>query len=215
MECAIDELSYALQMDPIELRLKNYTDTDPNEDKPFSSKELRACYARGAERFGWAARSPQPRSQREGTELVGYGVATGVWDAMQGIAEATATLSANGKLTVGSATADIGTGTYTVMTQIAADIMGLPLADVAFELGDSSLPTSPIEGGSWTVSTVGSAVKLACDQLCESLVKLLPKGALADAARAELLFRDGAIALAFRPEPADRDHAADGRCEEG
>ncbi len=121
MECAIDELSYALEMDPIELRLANYTDKDPVEDRPFSSKELRARFAQGAERLGWAKRAPAPRAQREGNAWVGYGVAMGVWDAMQVVAEAKATLTANGKLTVCSTTSDIGTGTYTVMTQIAAD----------------------------------------------------------------------------------------------
>jgi xanthine dehydrogenase YagR molybdenum-binding subunit len=112
---------------------------------------------------------------RDGKHLIGYGMATGVWDAMQGQADAKATLSAGGKLLVGSATADIGTGTYTVMTQIAADSLGLAIDDVTFKLGDSSLPMSPIEGGSWTVSSVGSAVKAACDAVRDRLIKLAQK----------------------------------------
>ncbi len=172
IEMAMDELACALGMDPVALRLKNYTDTDPNTGKPFSSKELRACFAQGAERFGWAGRDPRPRSMRRGRELVGWGMASGVWDAMQGQASAKATLGLDGRLAVSSATADIGTGTYTVMAQIAADRLGLPVEDVTFHLGDSSLPMAPIEGGSWTVSSVGSAVKAACDRLRARLVAL-------------------------------------------
>lgn len=202
LEMAMDELASKLGMDPVELRLKNYTDTDPNTGKPFSSKELRACLAQGAERFGWSRRNPAPRSMREGQELVGWGMACGVWDAMQGQAVARATLNIDGKLVVGSATADIGTGTYTVMTQIAADILGLPIADVTFQLGDSSLPMAPIEGGSWTVSSVGSAVKAACDLLRGRLARLaagMKGGPLAGAGNEELVFADGAIALTSDP----------------
>jgi xanthine dehydrogenase YagR molybdenum-binding subunit len=202
IECAIDELSYALGMDPIELRLRNYTERDPNHDKPFSSKELRACFAQGAERFGWSRRPPAPRATREGRELVGTGMAAGVWDALQGIASARALFTLDGKLTVSSATADIGTGTYTVMTQIAADLLGLAMEDVAFKLGDSSLPFSPFEGGSWTVATVGSAVKLACDQVAKALLGLAHKvsdGPLARAGRDDVHFADGHLVLTADP----------------
>jgi xanthine dehydrogenase YagR molybdenum-binding subunit len=202
IECAIDELSYALGMDPIELRLRNYTERDPNHDKPFSSKELRACFAQGAERFGWRSRPAAPRSTREGRQLVGTGMAAGVWDAMQGIATARALLTLDGRLTVSSATADIGTGTYTVMTQIAADVLGLAMEDVEFRLGDSSLPFSPIEGGSWTVATVGSAVKLACDQVAKALLKLAHEtcdGPLAKADRDDVQLVDGHLQLAADP----------------
>jgi xanthine dehydrogenase YagR molybdenum-binding subunit len=130
LEVAMDELACALNMDPLTLRLKNYTDIDPNTGKPFSSKELRACFAQGAERFGWSRRNPKPRSMRDGRQLIGWGMASGVWDAMQGQAAARATLGIDGKLVVGSATADIGTGTYTVMTQIAAEVLGLAIEDV-------------------------------------------------------------------------------------
>ena len=202
MECAIDELAYALQMDPIALRLKNYTERDANHDKPFSSKELRACFTQGAERFGWAKRQPQPRSMKDGHTLIGYGMAMGVWDAMQTIASAKGVLSADGKLTVSSATADIGTGTYTVMTQIAADLLGLQIDDVTFKLGDSSLPMSPLQGGSWTVATVGSAVKLVCEQLAKQLLKLADKTSCAPFAGAkpeEVLFADGRLYLKSDP----------------
>lgn len=205
LEIAMDELAYALDIDPVELRLKNYTDVDPNTGYPFSSKELRACFRQGAERFGWAKRTPQPRSMRDGRYLVGWGMAAGVWDAMQGQATARATLGIDGRLTVSSATADIGTGTYTVMTQIAADVLGLAIEDVTFLLGDSSLPMAPIEGGSWTVSSVGSAVKAACDRVRDRLVGLARKsneGPLAGLPAEEVTMADGH--LVARSDPARR-----------
>ena len=145
LECAMDELAYEVGIDPLELRLRNYTETNGNEGKRYSSKELRACYQQGAERFGWSRRPAQPRSLRDGHQLVGMGMATGVWEAMQMPASARACLDADGRLLVTSATADIGTGTYTAMTQIAADAMGLPMSEVEFRLGDSSLPQAPLK----------------------------------------------------------------------
>jgi xanthine dehydrogenase YagR molybdenum-binding subunit len=161
----MDELAVKLRMDPLELRLANYAERDGNEDKPFSSKALRECYRQGAARFGWAHRTPEPRSMREGAALVGWGMATGTWEAMHEPATARAVLKADGTLTVSSATADIGTGTYTVMTQIAAETLGLPIDKVTVALGDSALPAAPVEGGSWTAVSVGSAVKAACDKV--------------------------------------------------
>src|SRR4051812_13552388 len=102
---------------------------------------------------------------RDGKRLVGMGMATGAWEAMQMPASAKAVLSCDGKLTVSSATTDIGTGTYTVMSQLAADALGLGIEDVQFKLGDTDLPTAPLQGGSWTVSSVGTAVKEACEKV--------------------------------------------------
>ena len=172
IECAMDELAVKLCMDPVDLRLRNYTDKDYNEDKAFSSKELRACYQQGAGRFGWARRDSRPRSMREGNNLIGWGMASGVWDSIQREASAKAVLNIEGELTVGSATADIGTGTYTIMTQIAADTLGLPIEKVRFNLGDSSLPNAPVEGGSLTALTVGSAVRVVCEKLKMKLFSL-------------------------------------------
>lgn len=198
LECAIDELAYAAGVDPLELRLKNYTDRDQNEDKPFSSKALRECYRQGAQIFGWASRRHEPRSMREGNELIGWGMATGIWEAQQQAASARAVLSMDGTLKVSSATADIGTGTYTIMTQIAAETLGVPLDDVTFKLGDSSLPTSPVEGGSWTAATVGSAVKKACDAVCKrlfTLVQEMDDSPFAHARLEDVMFVDGRIRL--------------------
>jgi len=165
LECAMDELAVEIGMDPIELRLKNYAEKDQNEGKAFSSKELKACYQRAARQFGWEKRKSEPGSTKNGNTLIGYGMASGVWEAMQQKAQAKAILTSEGNLTVSSGTADIGTGTYTIMTQIAAETMGMPLQQVEFKLGDTELPNSPIEGGSWTASSVGSAVKLVCNEL--------------------------------------------------
>ncbi len=125
LECAMDELAVRLGMDPIALRRFNFAERNGNEDKPYSSKALLACYEEGARRFGWQARDPRPRSMSEGRQLLGWGMAGGVWEAMQSKASARARLEADGLLRVASATTDIGTGTYTVMTQIAADAAGM------------------------------------------------------------------------------------------
>jgi xanthine dehydrogenase YagR molybdenum-binding subunit len=172
LECAMDEMAIKAGIDPLEFRFKNYAEVDQNEGKPYSSKELRECYRQAAERFGWHNRSANPQNQHQENILVGYGVATGCWEAMQKKSSAKAELSSDGSLLVSSSTADIGTGTYTVMSQIAADALGISLDKVTFVLGDTSLPKAPIEGGSWTVSSVGSAVKAVCNELKEQLIDL-------------------------------------------
>ncbi len=202
LEVAMDELSYALKMDPLALRLKNYAERDAAKNLPYSSKELRACYAQGAEKFGWSQRPPEPRSMREGSELIGWGMATGTWDAMQMLARARAVLHADGRLEVSSAATDIGTGTYTVMSQIAAAAMGLPLEKVTFRLGDSTLPFAPIEGGSSHVTTVGSAVEGVCEKLKIALWKLaraLPGSNFEIAKFHEVEFVGGALQLIKMP----------------
>ena len=124
LECAMDELAVALKLDPLELRLRCYSDRDQHNDRPYSSKNLRECYHQGAEAFGWNKRIPEPRSMRDGTELVGLGMATGVWEALQVPITVRIVLTANGDAEVSCATSDIGTGTYTIMTQVAADMLG-------------------------------------------------------------------------------------------
>jgi len=158
LESAMDELAYAVNIDPLELRFINYADVDPETGKPFSSKALRECYQLGAEKFGWADRNPEPRSMRDGPLLVGWGMASAVWGAAQQPASARVTYRAEGTASVASAASDIGPGTYTVMTMIAAEYLGLGLEQVTFELGDTQLPRAPAQGGSWTTSSVGSAI---------------------------------------------------------
>ena len=202
LESAMDELACSAGIDPLELRLKNYAERDENEGKPFTSKELRACYRLGAERFGWSKRRPEPRSMREGRELVGWGMATGVWEASMMKTSARAVLTADGRLEVATATADIGTGTYTILTQIAADALGLRMEDVTARIGDSSLPTSPVEGGSWTAASAGSAVLAACHKVREQLfrqARAMDGSPLANASLEHVVFTDGAIALVGDP----------------
>ena len=205
LECAMDELAVALRIDPLELRLKNYSETDQVSGVPFSSKALRECYRQGAERFGWARRKPEPRSMQEGDTLIGWGMASGTYDALQVPASARCVLTADGMLTVSSATADIGTGTYTIMTQIAAELLGLPIEKVTFTLGDSSLPKAPVEGDSFTASSVGSAVKAACEKVREQLFAMarqIDKSPLSKAAYEDVIFADGCIRVRSDPSRA-------------
>lgn len=196
IECAMDELAYAAKVDPLALRLLNYSDKDQIEDKPYSSKELRECYRQAAERFGWSKRNPRPRSMTDGNELVGWGMASGIWEAMQMEASAKAVLTANGSIEIASATADIGPGTYTMMTQLAAEMLGVPIENVTARLGDSGLPHAPVEGGSFTTSSVGCAIASACGALQKELLRLAqkaPRSPFAGAKLADVTFADDKI----------------------
>jgi xanthine dehydrogenase YagR molybdenum-binding subunit len=196
IECAMDELAFAANIDPLELRLINYSDKDQIEDRRYSSKQLRECYRQGAEEFGWSNRNPQLRSMRDGNELIGWGMATGIWEAMQMPASAKAVLTANGSVEIASATADIGPGTYTWMTQLAAEMLGVPIENVTAKLGDSALPDAPVEGGSFTVSSVGSAIHAACRAVQKELLGLAQKMArspLAGAKLDDVVFAEGKI----------------------
>ncbi len=168
-EIAMDELAVELGLDPIELRLRNFAERNPRKDLPWSSNGLRACYRAGAERFGWDKRNPQPRSMRSGRTLVGMGMATAMNPAPRYPSSASATMFADGTAVVRSATSDMGPGTYTAMTQIAADALGMPFAKVRFELGDSQMPIAKEHGGSTTTASIGPAVRAACAALLEKL----------------------------------------------
>ena len=172
LEAAMDEMAYRLRMDPVEFRLKNYAEQDPQKNRPWSSKSLRECYRKGAEKFGWSARKLEPRSMRDGNELVGWGMATSVYPTHCGAATASAKLNADGTVSVDSGTQDLGTGTYTVMTQVAAGYLGVSVNAVKFRLGDTDFPKAPVSGGSQTAASVGSAVELASQSLREKLIQL-------------------------------------------
>ena len=178
LEIAMDELAYALELDPIELRLKNYADVDPSDGKPFSSKKLRECYAEGARRFGWSRRSPAPRSMREGSDLVGYGFATALFAAFRQPSKARVSIDARGEVLVETSTQEIGTGTRTVVPQIAADALGVPTDRVRLVWGDTELPAAPMSAGSVSTGSVGSAVY-------DAALKLKAKLAAAGGATAE------------------------------
>jgi xanthine dehydrogenase YagR molybdenum-binding subunit len=196
LECAMDELADALELDPLELRLRCYSERDQNADKPYSSKGLRACYREGAQAFGWDRRNPEPRSMRDGNELVGYGMASGVWDAMQMPITVRIALSANGHAEVCCASSDIGTGTYTIMTQVAADMLGLPPGSISIRLGCSTLPQSPVEGGSWMAASVSNGIATTAGAIRTELLRLakqMPGSPLADADADDVVLTDGKL----------------------
>jgi xanthine dehydrogenase YagR molybdenum-binding subunit len=178
LESAMDELAVALGMDPVELRLKNYAEQDPESGKPWSSKSLRECYRVGAERFGWSKRSPKPRSMSNGRWLIGYGMATATYPARQQAASCLARILPDGRALVRAGSQEIGCGTYTIMAQVAADALGLPVDRVRFELGDTDLPPTPPSVGSATASSTGPAVNAAAMAARQKLVQM----AIADAA---------------------------------
>ncbi|OXA86907.1 xanthine dehydrogenase family protein molybdopterin-binding subunit [Flavobacterium hercynium] len=203
IEITMDELAYQLNLDPLELRLINYSEIDKTTGKEYSSKELRACYLKGAEKFGWKERNPKPLSMKRGNKLVGYGMATGIWDANRLLARAQAIMTSDGKVTIKSAVTDIGTGTLTVMTQIAADELGLSIEDVTFLYADSKMPFAPIQGGSFTVATVGPAVKAACKALNKKIFKKAKKiegSPLEKVKFEEVTFSDGCIIVTNDPK---------------
>jgi len=205
LECGLDELSYQLGIDPLELRLINYAEKDPETGKPFSSKALRECYRIGADKFGWKNRKPEPRSMKDGDLLVGWGVATGMWPAMQMEASAKITVSTGGTARVTSATVDIGPGTYTVMTIIAAEHLGIAAEKVRFELGDSRYPKAPSQGGSWTTASVGSAILGAANAIKARLLALAKKqdgSPLAGALSTDITMTNGSLHLTDDPAKA-------------
>jgi xanthine dehydrogenase YagR molybdenum-binding subunit len=206
LEIAMDELSCKLNMDPIELRLKNYAEKDPTSNKPFSSKNLRECYTRGAERFGWAKRNPQLRSTKEGNEWIGYGMATATYSANRSAASALVQFEPGGRVTVACGSQDLGTGTYTIMAQVAAATLNLPIERIDARLGDSNMPKAPVSGGSQSAASVTPAVQAAAKQ---AQLKLLTAAAgdtgspLHGAQPEELDFKNGRIIRKGQPESGE------------
>jgi xanthine dehydrogenase YagR molybdenum-binding subunit len=165
LECAMDELAETLSLDPVELRLRNDTQIEPELHKPFSSRHLAECLREGASRFGWERRVAKPASVRDGRWLVGMGVASAIRGDLLKHASARARLESDGRLTVELAMTDIGTGTYTILTQIAAETMDLPVDRVTVRLGDTNFPPTDGSGGSWGAATSSAAVLAACRKL--------------------------------------------------
>lgn len=172
LESAMDELAFEMRIDPIKLRTINHTALDPSEKLPFSSEYLLDCYTLGADKFGWANRQMMPRMNRKGKYLVGQGMATATYPARRSSASARIQMMKDGSVTVMSATQDIGTGTYTIMAQTAADALGIPVEKITVKLGDSSLPPAPVSGGSTTTASVTAAVYAAGEMLRDDLMKL-------------------------------------------
>jgi len=171
LESAMDELALTLNMDPLELRLRNYAERDEGSQRPWSSKHLREAYEIGAERFGWSKRNPQVGSMRRGDELLGWGMATCTWPGHQMSAEVRVRLRADGTAQASCATQDIGTGTYTVFAEVVSDRTGIPVEKVQVVLGDSSLPPGPTSGGSAATASVLPAIAKATDNAVTALLK--------------------------------------------
>jgi len=202
IESAMDELAYLIGVDPVELRHRNEPTHDESTGLPFSTRRLRECLTVGAREFGWQNRPRAPRSRRDGDWLIGTGTAAGVYDAMRSAAQAHARLDADGCAVVEAASSDMGPGTYTSMTQVAADALGLPMDRVQVRLGDSLMPPTPIHGGSQTMASVGSAVQDGCDNLRRQAITLAVQDAdspLYGADPDAVIVRQGRMSLRDRP----------------
>jgi xanthine dehydrogenase YagR molybdenum-binding subunit len=207
LEIAMDELAVKLNMDPVQLRLLNYAEHDPEHDRPFSSKHLKECYRQAADRFGWSKRPSTPGTLTEGNNLIGYGMATATYPANRSACQAIVRLSPNGRLFVGCGTQDLGTGTYTIMAQTAAAPLGLDPATVEVKLGDSTLPKAPVSGGSQSTASYGPAIDDASKQLKLKLIQLaindkaspLYKPAATDLDTQDLDTKDGRVVSKSNP----------------
>src|SRR5882724_8692119 len=172
LECAMDELAEKLELNPIELRIRNEPSEDPERHIPYSSRHLIACFQEGARRFGWDKRNAKPGQVRDGHWLVGIGMAAATRGNPLRLSKANVRLDPDGTATVRMAMTDIGTGTYTILAQIAAEMLGLPTERVRIELGDTNFPEAAGSGGSWGAGSSGSALFEACDALREKLARL-------------------------------------------
>jgi len=172
LESALDELAYKLKMDPVQLRLANYAETDPDTNLPWSTKLLKQCYQIGAEKFGWSRRNPSPGTMRDGRYLVGMGMATAVYPVNHFPSSARVIIKQDGTAIAESSTHDLGTGTYTILTQIASDELGLPTGRITVLIGDTNLPKAFVSGGSSTAMSVGSSVQGASRAARAKLIDL-------------------------------------------
>jgi xanthine dehydrogenase YagR molybdenum-binding subunit len=199
LESAMDELAYATGVDPISLRLRNDTGIDPFSGRPFSTRAMRECLAQGAARFGWDKRTPEPGSMRDGRHLVGQGMAGAVYTHWRWPAKARVTIDRDGSALVETGTHDVGTGTYTVMRQVAADALGMAPEKVTVRLGDTRLPESHASIGSATMANAGASVMLAAKAVRDKAIELALTGQEAPFAGSvpeDVLINDGRLALA-------------------
>jgi xanthine dehydrogenase YagR molybdenum-binding subunit len=206
LEVALDELAEKLNIDPIQLRLVNYAENDPRQGRPWSSKHLRECYTQAAERFGWSKRTAQPGRRREGNKLIGYGMATANYGAGRRPSSAVVRFLPNGRVFVGVGTQDLGTGTYTILAQTAADALFMDPTLVDVKLGDTTLPPSGGSGGSTTAASVCPAVYDAATQAKLKLAQLAiadTQSPLHGATAEDIETRDGKLCLKSNPEKSE------------
>ena len=202
LEQAVDELCIAANVDPVQFRINSYAENDQSKNQPWTSKHLKECYTQAAQRFGWSRRPMQPGTVREGNELIGYGMATAIYGANRSSAQAVVRALPNGRVFVGSGSQDLGTGTYTIMAQVAADGLGLDPTLVDVKLGDSTLPKSPVSGGSQTAASLGPAITDAAGQVKLALfemARLDAQSPLHNAKAEDLDLKNGRIFLKATP----------------
>ena len=202
LESALDELAYKLNMDPIKLRLVNHADTDPDTKFPWSTKLLKESYQVGAERFGWSRRKPEVSSMRDGRYLVGMGMATAVYPVNHFPSSARVRIQQDGSAIAESSTHDLGTGAYTVLTQVAADTLGLPVERVLVIIGDTNLPKAMVSGGSSTTMSVGSAIQGAGRAAIVKLTELArtdSRSPLYNASADQIIAQGGRLSLKSGP----------------
>ena len=207
LECAMDELAYRLELDPVELRRRNHAAVNGHNGKPFSSKHLLECYERGAERFGWAARNPKPGVTRDGEDLIGWGMATATYPGYRMGAAVKVRLERDGsgpRAIVSTAGSDVGTGMYTMLAITAAESLGLGLERVSVELGSTDFVPCAVAGGSNLTASTAPAANDACNEIKRELLKIAARTADgftgAQAREGEFVFRDGRIAHRSHPE---------------
>jgi xanthine dehydrogenase YagR molybdenum-binding subunit len=206
LETAMDELAEKLNMDPLQLRLINYAEKDPSHDRPWTSKNLKAAYTQASERFGWSKRNAKPRQSTEGNNLIGYGMATATYPANRSAAQAVVRILPNGRVFAGTGSQDLGTGTYTVIAQTAADALGIDPSMVEAKLGDSMLPKAPVSGGSQSAASIGPAVREAAMQAKLKLSELAINDArspLHGLKTIDLDARDGRLFQKTKPAVSD------------
>jgi xanthine dehydrogenase YagR molybdenum-binding subunit len=202
LESALDELGATVKLDPLELRLLNYTDTDPHEDKPYTSKALRQCYAAGAEAFGWSRRTAEPGSMRDGDTLIGWGMATATRPANWQEAGVRLVFTGDGNVTVQTGSHEIGTGTYTIVAQMVADALRVPVHRIHVELGDTRFPKAPISAGSLTAASLAAAILAAAEDAKQRLFRLAlqtGRSPLAGFADTDLALADGFVMARSAP----------------
>lgn len=206
LECAIDEVAEQLRRDPIEIRLRNEPTNDQTDGTPFSTRRLTECFRRGAETFGWSRRNPTPGAVRDGDQLIGMGTASALYHTLRSPSSATARVNSDGSAEIFAAASDIGPGTYTAMTQLAADALGLPLDRVTFSLGDSNYPEAATQYGSQGMASVGSSIEITANMLRDRIIRtavLDPASPLNGARPDEIDIVDGQMQLRGDPGRAE------------
>jgi xanthine dehydrogenase YagR molybdenum-binding subunit len=202
VEVAMDELAYELKMDPLQLRLVNYTEVDPHTKLPFTEKSLRECYKRGAEQFGWSKRNHEPGSMHDGSRLIGWGMATETYPGKNLPSGALVRLQVDGRVLVAAGAQEIGNGLYTVMTQVAAGVLALPPGRIDAKLGDTDLPEAPISAGSMSTASVGPAVQQAALQVKRKLLEMAitdPQSPVYGVSLDDVDFSDGNVFVKSSP----------------